>query len=141
MAGPRGLLRVEWGPVGLGLFVKDLRPLNPGAPQAGRRASGARTMLGLWADCDPWPGGTALLGWLRDEREPLRSQGSVPHDMRRTLVVGLEQRLAPRCTLGIEVQDVAGEGLVLEDESLPPDRLQPHDYSLRTLRCMLDVEF
>jgi hypothetical protein len=75
------------------------------------------------------------MGWMSEQRRPLPAQGAVATDERRTLILGLEQRLAPRCTLSLEVTDIDGRG------GAAATGAATRDYALRTLRCMLDVEF
>ncbi len=132
-AGPRASLRIEWGPAGLGAFLKDMRPVDEQASPSGDTPAGARRMTSLWLDCEVWPGGTLMAGWVGDERKPLAAQAFTPREERRTLVLSAEQELAARCTLLLEAQFLDGTRQ-LEDE---PDE----EYSSRTIRCLVDVDF
>lgn len=92
-------------------------------------------MASIWADVESWPGGTLTLGWVKDDRDPLASQTIAPKEKRRIWVLNFEQELASRATLILEGQWQEGEregGFVDASEE---------EYSSRTVRVMMDVEF
>ncbi|MBM3317059.1 MAG: hypothetical protein FJY75_04320, partial [Candidatus Eisenbacteria bacterium] len=151
LKGPRGSARLEWGPFGLGGFLKRLDPVDEEAAFGGAETpGGARRMASLWADLLLWPGGTLMGGWVRDDRDPLPSQraflnpedhrSAIPAENRRTKVLGFEQELRPRCLLILEAQWVDGERAWT---GAPPglEEAPPEAYGSRTFRAMLDVEF
>lgn len=152
LAGPRGSLRLEWGPFGLGVFAKRLEPVDEEADMgiAGETPAGTRRMASVWADLLLWPGGTLMGGWVRDDRDPLKTQrvyrdpgdneSAVPAENRSTRVVSFEQELWSRCLLILEAQWISGERVW---EGAPPGlpEAEPEEYESRTLRAMVDVEF
>ncbi|MCK4413862.1 MAG: redoxin domain-containing protein [Candidatus Eisenbacteria sp.] len=141
LEGPRAWMRVDWRIFGGGVFGKWLDPVDPHATAETGGASGVPggkwRMTSLWADAALWPGGVLTAGWVRDERDPLAVQTETLREERRTLVVGLEQELAPRCVLLLEGQFLDGVREPVDDAA----GLIEEDYSTRTLRVMLDVEF
>jgi peroxiredoxin len=144
LKGPRASLRLEWGAFGLGGFVKSLDPVKPDAAVSSEVGvpTGKHRLASLWIDALIWEGGTLMGGWVRDDRDPLAAQGAlsepVPREERRTTVVSFEQELAPRCLLMIEAQFLKGRR---EDAAAGAGDALINEYTTRTLRAMIDVEF
>jgi hypothetical protein len=135
LEGARGSLRVDWWRFGLGLFVKSLQPVDEEAVSTVAQPGGERHMASIWVDVESWPGGTLTLGWVKDDRDPLASQTIAPKEKRRIWVLNFEQELAARATLILEGQWQEGER---EGDSVDPGE---EEYSSRTVRVMMDVEF
>lgn len=139
LEGPRVGLRIDYRGVGLGAFTKQLRPLAEQALPPDETPGGERRMRSIWLDFAAWPHGTLMVGGVWDDRDPLEAQEAIILqedrriwcEERRTLVVSLEQELAPRCVLMLEAQFLEG--------SRGEDAVE--EYASRTLRALLDVEF
>ncbi len=144
LKGPRASLRLEWGPFGLGGFVKSLDPVKPDAVLSSEVGvpTGKHRLASLWIDALIWDGGTLMGGWVRDDRDPLDAQAAlsepVPREERRTTVISFEQELAPRCLLMIEAQFLKGRR---EDAAVGGDGALINEYTTRTLRALIDFEF
>ncbi|MFH1144320.1 MAG: TlpA disulfide reductase family protein, partial [Candidatus Eisenbacteria bacterium] len=134
-SGPRFSLRIDRAPFGVGFFAKHLAPIDEEADNPLTMPAGERRMASLWADAAPWASTTLTLGWIKDDRDPLPLQSSAPAEERRIWIASAEFELGPRAVLMIEAQWL--KGTRLGDEVEPAEK----EYSSRTVRMMLDVEF
>jgi len=136
LRGARGSLRLEWGALGLGGFIKRLEPIDEAAAPADETPSGERTLASLWGDLVLWSGGTLMVGWVGDDRDPLPGQGELLREERDTILVTLEQELAPDCLIFLEAQLLDGH----RGNAATPVTEQ-ENYETETIRCMIDVRF
>lgn len=126
LQGPRISLRTDWGPFGLGAFLKHHEPVAVPADYAGH--DWKKTTASVWVDGIVWDGGTLMIGGVVDDRDlPGAEYGA---EKQETLIVSFVQELAPRCSLILEAQMLDGTRQDNDEE-----------YSSTTLRTMLDVEF
>jgi peroxiredoxin len=124
--GPRISLRSDWGPVGLGAFLKLHEPVS--VPEEGEGEDWKKTTASVWVDGIVWSGGTLMVGGVVDDRDmPGAQYGG---ERQEILILSFVQELAPRCSLILEAQLLDGTREENDEE-----------YSSTTLRTMLDVEF
>ena len=146
--GLRASARFDWGPLGLGIFYKQLEKITPrsaqeyGYPRLGDTSGDTHTTWSVWADAALWAGGVAMIGTVRESKTLYETAGTnneMGPQERSSLILNLEQELAPNCSIMAEAELLDGEWQEYLGSSPPAGAIR--EYESRIVRVMMEIEF
>lgn len=144
LRGMRGSARVDWGPVGVGVFYKQQETIEEVmGPSYASPQDGKKTTSSVWMDAQVWRGGILMVGGVQDDRKlftPGQPSGHLGPAESKIFILSFTQELGPRTSIMAEVEWLDGEWLEGITGSGPGVE-QWRAYESRVARVMMDVEF
>ncbi len=141
--GLRFSMRTDWGPVGVGLFYKSVKPIQEIAPPSfAEELDQRKRTASVWADAEVWRGGVLMAGAVFEDRDVYQGEdlGRLGPQSYGTLILSFDQEIAPQCSLLGEMEWLDGE---YKEGVQEGTRLQEvtREYTSTVFRLMVDVEF
>jgi len=144
LRGMRGSARVDWGPVGVGVFYKHQETIEevPG-PSYASPQDGIKTTSSVWMDAQVWRGGVLMVGGVQDTRKlftPGQPSGHLGPAKSKIFILSFTQELGPETSIMAEAEWLDGdwlEGVTGSGSGVE----QWRSYESRVVRVMMDVEF
>ncbi len=144
LRGLRGSARVDWGPLGCGVFYKRMAALRDlRGPSYAPEEDGTKSTASVWVDAEIWRGGVLMLGAVQDDRN-LYEAGAVEEHLgpaqSDVFIMSFTQELAADCAIMVEATWLDGqwrEGIRTGGQG----RAVRRDYSSSIVRVLVDLEF